>query len=257
MPRYFIEVAYKGCRFNGFQVQQDKGITIQGEINRALGVFFKEEIQTTTSSRTDAGVHALQNFLHWDTQRNSLPPKTIYALNAILHPDLAIRNIFPVADTAHSRFDALSRKYAYHISSFKNPFKQDICFHYPFKLQEDLLAQTAELLKKHSDFTSFSKRNTDVKSFLCRIEESYWERLDEFNIVYHVCANRFLRGMVKALVGTQLQVARGKMSLSEFEQVILAKDCTRADFSPPSKGLFLEQVIYPEQLLGHALPHRQ
>lgn len=256
MPRYFIEVAYKGCRFNGFQIQQDKGMTIQGEVNRALEVLFKEAVQTTTSSRTDAGVHAYQNFLHWDTDRETLPPKTIYALNAILDKDLVIQNIFPVDPAAHARFDAVARKYAYHISSYKNPFERETSYHFPFALQEDLLTQTADIVKRHTDFTSFSKRNTDVKSFLCKIEESYWERTDEHQIIYHVRANRFLRGMVKALVGTQLQVARGKINLADFEQIILEKDCTLADFSPPSGGLFLEKVCYPDHLLGPPLPHR-
>ena len=130
MPRYFFEVAYKGTSFNGFQMQQDKGITVQGEINRALSILLKKPIDTTTSSRTDSGVHSLQNFLHADIEM-AFPGNSLYSLNAILHKDISLKNIFLVAEKAHSRFDALARKYAYHIHFSKDPFLDGISHYYP------------------------------------------------------------------------------------------------------------------------------
>jgi tRNA pseudouridine38-40 synthase len=254
MPRYFIELAYKGGAFSGFQAQENE-LTIQGELDKALQILFKQSIVTTTSSRTDAGVHAYQNFLHWDIE-SPIPTSTIYSLNSILHQDIVIKNIFLVSDSAHARFDATGRKYAYHISFSKNPFLKDSSYHFPFHIEVEKMNQAACLLKNHTDFTSFSKKKTDVKTFNCSIIESYWEQKDNNHIIYHVQANRFLRGMVKALVGTQLLVGRGKINLEDFEQIILSKDCTQADFSPPSYGLFLEKVIYQPALLTNPLPNR-
>lgn len=253
MPRYFLEVAYKGAAFHGFQLQNDGGLTVQGEVNRALQILFRQDIQTTTSSRTDAGVHAKQNFLHWDCE-HPLPAKTLYALNAIVHPDLCIRNVYRVPADAHARFDATARQYAYHILSFKDPFAHGLSYHYPFTVSLSVLQETAALLLGLRDFSSFSKRNTDAKTFFCAIQESRWEQPNKHTLVYYVRANRFLRGMVKALVGTQLQVGRGRISLNEFSRIIEARDCTLADFSPPSAGLFLENVFYPEGLLNEAFP---
>lgn len=256
MPRYFFEVAYRGTAFNGFQMQVDKGITIQGELNAALQTLLRTSIDTTTSSRTDAGVHAHQNFLHADIDV-AFTSKSLYSLNSILHKDIVLRNIYKVANQAHSRFDALARKYAYHIHFQKDPFQDGISHYYPFRLDLDKLNTTAEIIKSNIDFTTFSKKHTDVKTFDCKIEKSYWELTSENKLIYHVQANRFLRGMVKALVGTQLQVARGRFSVDHFQELMQAKDCSLADFSPPSEGLFLEQVLYPESLLLHPLYHRK
>jgi tRNA pseudouridine38-40 synthase len=255
MQRYFIEIAYKGTAFNGFQIQ-DNAATIQGEINKALSIIFKEQaIETTTSSRTDAGVHAYQNFLHWDTDL-PLPRSIIYSINAILHTDIAVTNIYPVDIAAHARFDALGRKYAYHLHNFKDPFSHGQSYYFPFKIDRSLLQITANMLLQHQDFTSFSKKNTDVHTYICTIKISEWEFHNEHKMTYHVESNRFLRGMVKALVGTQLLVARGKISLTDFEQIILSKDCNQADFSPVSEGLFLEQVNYPDTIFGNPLPYK-
>ena len=254
MPRYFIEVAYKGGSFHGFQIQEN-GKTIQGELNNALTILVKQSVETTTSSRTDAGVHAYQNFLHWDSPID-LPRNAIYSLNSILPKEMAVLNIYPVSPSAHSRFDAIGRKYAYHITSFKNPFLSESSYHFPFKIELEKLHETAELLKQFEDFSSFSKRHTDVNTFNCTISESYWEQPSNNHLIYHVKSNRFLRGMVKAMVGTQLLVGRGKLSLEEFKEVLLAKDCTKADFSPPSMGLFLENVIYPTDYLQNPLPYK-
>jgi tRNA pseudouridine38-40 synthase len=164
-------------------------------------------------------------------------------LNAILPEDIVIKNIYLVADDAHSRFDPVSRTYQYYIYQSKNPFLQDRAFFYPYKIDIDLLQQAAAEIINFTDFTSFSKRNTQVKTFLCSIYESGWFT-ENACIVYKVRGNRFLRGMVRGLVGTMLLVGRGKLSLADFKAVIEAKDCTKADFSVPPQGLFLVNVAF-------------
>ncbi len=242
MPRYFIETAYKGTHFKGFQIQLNAP-SIQGEINKALKTILKEEIQTTTSSRTDAGVHALQNYLHFDTEIE-LPPSIIYNMNSILHQDIVVKNLMQIHDAAHSRFDAIGRDYAYHIVSSKAPFLRETTYFLPFTLDLELMSKAAKILHAHTHFESFCKRNTDVKTFECRISTSFFERKDE-EIIYHVSSNRFLRGMVRAIIGTLILVGRKKISVREFEEIILSRDCNNADFSAPAHGLFLERVHYP------------
>ncbi len=243
MPRYFIEVSYKGTNYSGFQVQKNAN-SIQAEIERALSVFFKQTFSLTGSSRTDAGVHALQNYFHFDSEIPLEEKKGfVYNLNSILPPDIVIKRIFPVAENAHCRFDAVSRKYKYYIFRNKNPFLQDRAFYYPYPLDVNKLNDAAKLLMNYKDFTSFSKRNTQVKDFICDLKKSEWIEEEE-TLVYSVEANRFLRGMVKGLVGTMLRVGTGKMTLNEFEDIIKNRDCTKADFSVDSKGLFLVSVNY-------------
>lgn len=247
MPRYFLEVAYKGTHFSGFQLQP-KGQTIQGEINIALATILKEEIVTTPSSRTDAGVHALQNYLHFDTEQE-IAPDRIYNLNAILDRDIMVKDLFIVEGTAHARFDALSRKYSYHILQARDPFLRETTYFMPFKLDHKLMEEGAALIMTYQNFESFAKKKTDVKTFECRIMRSAIEyKEDTKEMIYHVEANRFLRGMVRALTGTLIQLGRKKINLAEFEEIILSRDCTRADFSVPAQGLFLEQVRYPQSL---------
>jgi tRNA pseudouridine38-40 synthase len=241
MARYFIEVAYLGTSFNGFQIQ-DKQLTIQGEINRALSLVLKQEIQTTTSSRTDAGVHAYQNYLHFDTDKQ-ITTKTIYSMNAIVHKDLVIKNIYIVESSNHSRFDATGRKYSYHVIQEKNPFLKETAYFFPFPIDVELMNEAAQLLIGKFDFTSFSKRNTDVNNYYCTIELAYWEN-QKHSLTFHIQSNRFLRGMVRAIVATLLQVGRKKISIQDFQSIIDSKDCTKADFSAEGCGLFLEEVKY-------------
>lgn len=243
MPRYFLELAYKGTAYHGFQIQ-DNAPTIQLAVEKALQTLFKAGIDLTGSSRTDAGVHALQNYFHFDTDL-PINNKHLYNLNAILPDDIVIKSIKAVPDTAHSRFDALAREYHYYIYQQKNPFQKDRGWFYPFALDLSLLQQAADLLKQHTDFTSFAKRNAQVFTHNCTIHVSEWSIAADQQYRYRVQANRFLRGMVRGLVGTMLKVGRGQLSLDEFEKIILAKDCTKADFSTPAQGLFLAKVIYP------------
>ena len=243
MPRYFIEVSYRGTNFSGFQVQAN-AVTIQSEIQKAFLVLFKKEFSLTGSSRTDRGVHAVQNYFHFDTDITPvIEERKVYNLNAILPDDIVVKRIFEVADTAHSRFDAIRREYLYHIYCSKDPFLKDRAFFYPYKLDIDVLNKAAAILMKHSDFTSFSKRNTQVNNFICTLSVSEWFQRDQM-LVFKVAGNRFLRGMVKGLVGTMLLAGTAKISLDDFEQIILSRDCTKADFSVPPHGLFLNKVVY-------------
>ena len=241
MPRYFIEVAYKGARYSGFQVQQNAN-SVQAEVSKALSVFYRRPFELTGSSRTDAGVHALQNFFHFDSEAPLKDER--YHLNAILPPDIVINSIKEVKPDAHARFDALSREYGYYLYAHKDPFLEDRAYYYPYALDVDRLKEAAAELMLHEDFTSFSKRNSQVHTFNCRLFISKWEQ-EGNNMVYTVEGNRFLRGMVRGLVGTMLQVGKGKLSLEAFRNIITAKDCTKADFAVPAHGLFLRKVNYP------------
>lgn len=245
MARYFIEVSYKGANYAGFQIQQNAN-SIQAEVERALKILFKQDFQLTCSSRTDAGVNAFQNFFHFDS--TDLPAEnkvsdSIYNLNAILPDDIVVQSIKKVADDAHCRFDAIARSYRYNVYRTKNPFIADRAYYFPYKLDVDRLKEVASLLLEYEDFTSFSKRNTQVKTFNCKIIQSDWIQ-EEDMLVYRVTGNRFLRGMVRGLVGTMLKVGTQKITINDFREIILSKDCTRADFSVPPQGLFLEQVLY-------------
>lgn len=240
MPRYFIEVLYKGAAYSGFQAQKNAN-SVQAEVEKALAVFYKKNFELTGSSRTDAGVHALQNYFHFDSEIEL--NNESYHLNAILPADIVIKQVFRVNDDAHCRFDAISREYRYYIYREKNPFLADRAYYFPYALNKAILQEAASEIKKQSDFTSFSKRNTQVRSFLCTIYESEW--LEESGcLIYRVKANRFLRGMVKGLVGTMLLAGRGRIGIAEFRDIFLMKDCTRADFSVPSEGLTLHKVEF-------------
>ncbi|WP_460683552.1 tRNA pseudouridine(38-40) synthase TruA [Niabella aquatica] len=239
--RYFLEVAYKGTHYSGFQAQKN-ALTIQGEIEKAFHVFFKGLPSFTGSSRTDAGVHALQNFFHFDWE-DAFQQKWIYNLNAILPGDIVVKNITAMSNDAHCRFDALSRTYHYHIYQYKNPFIADRAYFYPYTLDIEKLNLAASVIKSYTDFTSFSKRNTQVKTFNCTIQQSEWlQKEDQW--VYVVSANRFLRGMVRALTATMLKVGRGIISLEDLHHIIQSKDCNHAFFDTPAHGLTLVNVRY-------------
>lgn len=241
MSRYFLEVSYKGTNYSGFQTQKNAN-SVQDEVEKAFLILQKESILLTGSSRTDAGVHALQNYFHFDFE-GLIHPQFVYKINAILPSDIVIRKVLPVSYEAHCRFDALSREYKYFIYRQKNPFLSDRAFYFPYKLDIEKLQQAADLIKHYQDFTSFSKRNTQVKTFICEIQESRWVYEGD-SLVYNVRGNRFLRGMVRALTATMLKVGRGAVSLQDFTKIIEAKDCTRASFAVPPQGLFLTAVRY-------------
>ena len=243
MPRFFLEIKYKGTAYSGFQVQHN-AVTVQSVLEDAMSVYFRSKVNLTGSSRTDAGVHALQNYFHFDLG-GEIPEKFLYNINAMLPGDIAVLGIRAMEVDAHCRFDAKSREYVYYLYHEKDPFKVDRAWFYPFPLDKDLLDLAAGLIMEYEDFTSFSKRKTQVKTFQCKIELSEWVR-GEHGLEYRVRANRFLRGMVKGLVGTMLQMGRGKIREEEFRKIIESRDCIYADFTPPSHGLFLCSVHFPD-----------
>ena len=241
MPRYFIEVSYMGGKYSGFQ-KQDNANSIQAEVEKCLQIFYKQPFSLTGSSRTDAGVHALQNYFHVDSEVN-LEPANIYHLNSILPGDIVIKNILPVSPEAHCRFDAVSRNYRYIIYHAKNPFLEDRAFYFPYRVDIEMMQQAANCIMDFQDFTSFSKRNTQVNNFICSIHYSEW-KTEGLTHVYEVRANRFLRGMVRGLVGTMLRVGTGRLTIDKFRTIIEMKDSAYADFSVPAHGLFLKEVCY-------------
>jgi len=250
MRRYFLEVSYTGSSYSGFQVQ-DNANSVQEEVEKAFEVYFRNRIIMTGASRTDTGVHALRNFFHFDMEEE-FPARSVYNLNAILPADIAINHLYPVDTEAHCRYDAESRAYHYFILQRKNPFLKDRAHFYPFRLSREELDGAAAMIKEYEDFTSFSKRNTQSKTALCEVKDSRWVERDGC-LVYEVRANRFLRGMVRGLVGTMLLVGTGKLSIDAFRAVIEARDCTGADFSVPGHGLCLVDIRYPQGLLGPSL----
>ncbi len=242
MPRYFLEVSYKGTNYSGFQAQKNAN-SIQEEVEKAFEILQKQKVVLTGSSRTDAGVHALQNFFHFDFG-GILNPQLVYKINAILPQDIVVKSIMPVSSDAHCRFDAVSREYKYFVYRQKDPFLRDRAYYYPYKIDIDKLQEAAAILPHYQDFTSFSKRNTQVKTFICQIQESKWI-YENGCLVYNIKANRFLRGMVRALTATMLKVGRCTIDLQEFKRIIEAQDCTQASFAVPAHGLFLVAVEYP------------
>jgi len=242
MPRYFLEVSYKGTRFSGFQVQQNAN-SIQAELQKAFEII-KKPVVMTGSSRTDSGVHAIQNYLHFDLEED-INDRTVYKLNSILPADIMIRSITPMKAGAHCRYDAISREYKYYIYRKKNPFLNDRAYYFPYKIDLEAMEEAAGIIKKHIDFTSFSRRKTQVKNFQCEITGSHWQWKNDI-LVYNVKGNRFLRGMVRALTATMLKVGRNKLSVSEFEHIIEARNCKEASFGVPPHGLFLIAVNYAD-----------
>ncbi|MBC7535211.1 MAG: tRNA pseudouridine(38-40) synthase TruA [Ferruginibacter sp.] len=244
MPRYFLEVSYKGDRYAGFQVQKNAN-TVQAEVEKALQVYFREPFILTGSSRTDTGVHALQNYFHFDFDSKKLHDwnKATYRLNAILPNDIVVKSIRVVQDKAHCRFDAKSRTYEYSIYQSKDPFLADRCYYYPYTLDLGLLNEAAGILMSYHDFGAFSKKNTQVKSHECILFESEWV-LQGSRLIYRVSGNRFLRGMVRGLTGTMLKVGRKKTSIASFVNIIESRDPSLVDFSVDPHGLMLVGVTY-------------
>jgi tRNA pseudouridine38-40 synthase len=243
MNRYFLEVSYIGTNYAGFQVQKNAN-TVQSEIEKAMGILFRRSIILTGSSRTDTGVHALQNYFHFDSEE-SIQSEMIYNINALLPGDIAVINLIAVGPESHCRFDAIARRYEYYIYRFKNPFLADRAYYYPYTMDIVKLQEAAQILCSYKDYRAFSKRRTQVRSYDCTIFESNW-RIENGKMIYHVKGNRFLRGMVRGLVGTMLHVGKGKMQLEEFRKIIEEKNPALADFSVPAKGLFLKEVIFPQ-----------
>lgn len=247
MNRYFIYLSYNGKPFCGWQIQPN-GITVQQRIEEALSTILRRPMSIVGAGRTDAGVHAQLMVAHFDSEEPiSDLPFLADKLNRLLPKDIAIDRIVPVAPDAHARFDATSRTYKYYLTAKKNPFNYDWVYRYIGKLDYDLMNEACRVLFEYTDFTSFSKLHTDVKTNNCRIMEAGWKQEGDV-WVFTIRADRFLRNMVRAIVGTLLEVGRGKLSLSGFREVIEAKDRGRAGTSAPGHALYLVDVTYPEKI---------
>ncbi|MEO1654455.1 MAG: tRNA pseudouridine(38-40) synthase TruA [Bacteroidota bacterium] len=245
--RYFLDIAYKGTNFHGWQIQANAS-SVQAEIEAKLALIFQKKTPIVGSGRTDTGVHAQQQMAHLDVTAPLTYFQHIYKLNSLLPPDIAIRDAYPVNDEAHARFDAVARTYEYHIRSLKDPFSKELAYFNHQKLDLDLMNEAAHSLLKYEDFQAFSKVKTEVNHFLCDIKKAYWEYRQEHHLVFTIVANRFLRGMVRAIVGTMLNIGTKKLNLSGFDEVIQSRDRSRAGFAVPPQGLFLMKVAYPYPL---------
>jgi len=248
LQRYFIELAYNGRSFHGWQIQPN-AITVQDAMQQAFKLLFKKNIELIGCGRTDAGVHARQFFAHTDLDFDSISiniEQLIYKLNQILNSDLVINRIFEVNEKAHSRFDAISRTYEYRLQMRKYPFDQDVTYRsiYP-TLDFENMNIAAALLINYIDFTSFSKTGTDVKTNNCKILRAEW-RFENGVWIFTIQADRFLRNMVRAIVGTLLELGSRKIDLNDFRQIIESKNRSNAGFSVPAHGLALIKIDYPD-----------
>ncbi len=248
MQRYFIQIAYKGKKYHGWQLQQNAN-SVQAELDNALSTVFEEKIESSGCGRTDTGVHARDFYAHFDALRTDLVhPDLIYKLNRFLPKEISIIKIYKVNDSAHSRYDALSRTYKYYISQKKDPFNFDTAYHLNGTLDIEMMNKAALVLFDYSDFSCFAKTGTQVKTNICKIIRADWQEHDNMYL-FTITADRFLRNMVRAIVGTMLDVGKNKITLEEFKQVIENKGRCGAGFSVPACGLFLEKVTYPEGML--------
>jgi len=242
MSRYFIEVCYDGADFGGFQIQSNQ-VTIQGALESTMATLYRVPIALTGASRTDAGVHALQNFFHFDTDL-AIESKHIYNMNALLPKTIVVKNIYSVPSDAHARFDAIKRAYIYKIHTQKNPFLEGRSWFYPFPVNMELMQEATKSLLTYTHFETFSKKSTQVNTFECHITKAFWE-MTEDGYTFHIESNRFLRGMIRGLVGTLLQVGRGQISLEKWHEIVLSNNEQLADFSTPAHGLYLSLIEYP------------
>ena len=249
LQRFFIELAYDGTNYHGWQIQHN-AVSVQEVLNKALSTILREPIESLGCGRTDAGVHAKEFFAHFDAEKLMIDglwtidnKNLIRGLNSILPQDIAIKNIFPVAPDAHARFDATLRSYEYHIHFNKDPFKNG----HSWLLRDEpdivLMNQAAAIIKEYIDFSCFSKSNTQVKTNNCKITRAEWVKTDN-GIIFHISADRFLRNMVRAIVGTLLQVGNHTIEPKAVRAIIESKNRSNAGVSVPACGLYLTQVLY-------------
>ena len=244
--RYFITFAYNGTDFHGSQ-SQPNGNTVQSELEAAFATILREAVPLTFAGRTDAGVHAEKMVAHFDWD-NKLPAKFVDRLNGLLPASIAVSDIQRVIDIAHARFDALARTYHYRITTKKDPFS------YQFKTQQraildfNAMNTASKLLLGRQDFASFCRAHTDVKTTICDVKEAYWIQENETDAMFVITADRFLRNMVRAVVGTLFEVGRGKMTIDQFGEIIAAHDRCKAGHSAPAEGLSIVEIIYPKNI---------
>ncbi|MDP3314413.1 tRNA pseudouridine(38-40) synthase TruA [Lutibacter sp.] len=245
--RYFIELAYKGSNYHGWQVQPN-AITIQELVAKACTTILRNEIELTGAGRTDTGVHASQFYVHFDSDISFDPEEFTYKMNAILPKDIVIYKIFKVNSNAHARFDALSRSYEYRISLGRNPFLTDLSWQFINKeLNVAKMNEAANILLNYTNFKCFSRSKTDVNTYNCTIKYAQWVYSNNL-LVFKITADRFLRNMVRAIVGTLVEIGLGKTTIDEFKQIIESENRCNAGPSAPAKGLFLTEIVYPKTI---------
>ncbi len=245
--RYFIQFSYFGKAYHGWQ-KQPNAITVQETLESALSTLLRHPVEVVGAGRTDAGVHAKEMFAHFDVGIIDDTEDLIHRLNSLLPEDIAVQDIYPVKMDAHARFDAVERTYEYWVIQEKNPFYWDQAHFVKHPLNIDAMNKAASLLLQHTDFESFSKSNSDVKTFICDVRAAQWKR-QENKWVFTISADRFLRNMVRAVVGTLLDVGMGKMQPEHINEIIASKSRGEAGVSVPAKGLYLTKVIYPKEII--------
>lgn len=241
--RHFFEIAYNGRNYNGWQ-SQTNAVGVQAVVENALTKLLGEDISIVGSGRTDTGVHCEQQFFHADIEKEFNPKQLVLRLNSLLPKDIAIHSIRQVKPTASARYDALERTYRYEITRKKNPFLEGLAWHYFKPMDMQTMNRAAALLVGEHDFECFSKVKTDVNHFLCDVKKAVWKE-DGDRIYFTIAANRFLRGMVRAIVGTLLDVGSGKKTVKDFQNIIQSRDRKQAGANVPSHGLYLSRVKYP------------
>lgn len=239
--RYLIELAYNGKNYQGWQIQPN-GATVQEVLNNAISVILRQTIDTVGCGRTDTGVHAKQYFAHFDSE-SEIPSNFLRSLNGILPQDIAVHDVQMVSNDFNARFDAISRTYEYHIIFEKDPFLNQLAVRWFNDLNVDEMNKACRTIIGSKDFASFSKVNTDVKHYECNLIAAHWYYRENI-LVFEVTANRFLRNMVRAMVGTLIQVGEGKIDVKKFEEILESKDRRNAGTSVPAHGLYLVAVEY-------------
>lgn len=249
MQRYFIYLAYDGTHYHGWQIQPN-GISVQECVMKALATFLRKDIEVVGAGRTDAGVHAALMVAHFDYEQPLETASVTEKLNRLLPPDISVFRILRVNPEAHARFDAVSRTYKYYVTSAKYPFNRQYRWRLHSRPDYDRMNEAARTLLEYTDFTSFSKLHTDVKTNICHITHAEWTQADEITWVFTIRADRFLRNMVRAIVGTLIEVGRGKLSVDDFRRIIEQKDRCKAGTSAPGQALFLVDVTYPDDIFA-------
>ncbi|MBQ5663251.1 MAG: tRNA pseudouridine(38-40) synthase TruA [Bacteroidaceae bacterium] len=247
MARYFIYLSYDGSNYHGWQIQPNAA-TVQETLEKAIALLMRYPVAVTGAGRTDTGVNATTMVAHADFPEEIDCDQTVYRLNKILPPDIAIHTIKAVTESAHARFDALSRRYRYHISTAKNPFNRRYSYRVTGNLDFEKMNRAAATLPEYTDFTSFSKLHTDTKTNNCKVTSAKWIQVSANEWYFEIEADRFLRNMVRAIVGTLLMVGRDKITVEEFREIITKKQRSEAGDSALAQALFLEEVKYPENI---------
>jgi tRNA pseudouridine38-40 synthase len=244
--RYFFTIAYKGTNYHGWQ-KQPNALGVQQKVEEVFSTILNQKVEIVGSGRTDRGVHATAQVFHVDLVTDREAEQFLYKANKMLPHDVTLKQVRKVKEEAHARFDAIKRAYKYHIVTEKNPFAQDQAYFFTQSLSIDRMNEASKKLLNFHDFESFSKVKTDVYTFNCDIFEAYWKQEQEV-LVFYIQANRFLRGMVRAIVGTLLEVGQNKITVEDFEDIIKAKNRKSAGRAVPALGLYLTEVQYPKDI---------